>query len=148
MNQRSNDDLFAGCTNLSCQFFKELKCLIADYIDDNSGECDLQMFDVDKMMCHILDCLVALRKIQRGKRILKMSKNEQHEKAINRLFASVISTIMSDEESVEGDHRILISLLASFPDKEKMTDGRSLLPLHFALALGDVVREEDVHILH
>jgi hypothetical protein len=55
---------------------------------------------------------------------------------------------MSHEESVEVDHRILISLLASFPDKEKMNDGRSWLPLHFALTLGDVVREEDVHILH
>jgi hypothetical protein len=28
-----------------------------------------------------------------------------------------------------------------------MTDGRSWLPLHIALALGDTVKEEDVHSL-
>jgi hypothetical protein len=43
---------------------------------------------------------------------------------------------------------ILTCLLSPFPDKDKMTDGRSWLPLRMALALGDKVREEDVYMLY
>jgi hypothetical protein len=63
------------------------------------------------------------------------------------VFASALSTIKDDKEFFDDDHHLLNSLLAPFPDTEKMTDGRSWLPLHFALALGNKVREADVHIL-
>jgi hypothetical protein len=73
--------------------------------------------------------------------------HEQYISAKNRVFVSALSTIMDDKESFDDDNCLLKSLLAPFPDKEKMTDGHSWLPLHFALALGNKVREADVHIL-
>lgn len=55
---------------------------------------------------------------------------------------------MDDKESIEIDRHIIKFLLASFPDTQKMTDGRSWLPLHFAVALRDKLSEEDVHVLY
>jgi hypothetical protein len=55
--------------------------------------------------------------------------------------------IMDGEKSVDADEHILTSILRPFPDKEKMTDGRGLLPLHIAVALGNKIRDVDVHTL-
>jgi hypothetical protein len=57
------------------------------------------------------------------------------------------SMIMDDDELIDNNP-VLISLLVPFPDKEIMTDGRNWLPLHFALALGDNIKEDDARLLY
>jgi hypothetical protein len=76
--------------------------------------------------------------VQKEKRVCMMNlAHKQYEAAKQRVFASAISAIMDDGEHIKAEHHICISfLLASFPDREKMNDGRSWLPLHFAIALG------------
>jgi hypothetical protein len=137
---------FQGPIGLSCLLFKESRCVIDYGADDN--DISLHMLDENKMRTHILDCVVALRRVQKEKSIKKISSgDEDHESAKNRVFTAAITMIMDDSESVDADP-VLISLLAPFPDKEKMTDGRSWLSLHLALALGDKVDEKDVHLLY
>lgn len=117
--------------------------------------------DEDKIRSHILDCLIALRKVQKEKRerrelrksffrkmvaAKKISTdiNYQLESAKNRIFASAVKVIIDDKKTAESDQHILTSLITSFPDNAKMIDGRSWLPLHFAIALGHEISEEDV----
>jgi hypothetical protein len=44
--------------------FKETECLI-----DDGDKANIDNVDEDKMRCHILDCLVALYKVQKKKKI-------------------------------------------------------------------------------
>jgi hypothetical protein len=142
MTSFDRDGLFLGPLKDSYDLFTELGCII-----NAPDQKDLLMtLDEDKMRCLILDCLVALRQVQKQKRIEKI--NYRYECTKNRIFVSAVSIIIDDKVSVESDQHILISLLASFPDRKKMTDGRNWLPLHFAVALGDRVSEDDFHKLY
>jgi hypothetical protein len=145
-----NDDHFQGSISLSYKLFKDLKCVIDDPFEvDEDGKENLLLMDEDRIRGHILDCLVALRRVQKAKRIIKTSMaNKQYEIVEQRVFASAVSTIMDDGECSDARHSILTSLLAPFPDNEKMTDGRSWLPLHIAIGLGDEVKVEDVHKIY
>jgi hypothetical protein len=122
----------------STDLFREMKC-----VNDDTNNVDY-----DKMRCHILDCLAALRRLQRDSRICgsRTATEEQHESAKNKVYAAAIPTTMDDNG--HGNHYILTFLLSPFPDKNKITDGRSWLPLSFALALGDKIEEKDVRVLH
>jgi ankyrin repeat protein len=55
--------------------------------------------------------------------------------------------IINDSESLDADPA-LVNLLVPFPDQKRKTDGRTWLPLHFALALGKEVKEKDVRLLY
>jgi hypothetical protein len=89
-DQRYDDDRFHRSISLSVLLFKETKCVISndtnngngdDYNDNDSGngdgvsdkdKCDfndLKESDDEKMRSHILDCLVALRRVQKQKEI-------------------------------------------------------------------------------
>jgi hypothetical protein len=141
---------FHGPIGPSCLFFKEMGCLIGDNDVDDS-EAGSEMLDEEKMRSLILDCVVALSRVQREKKENRKQKtsdaDEQHENAKNRVFTTAISMVMDNDESLDTDPA-LTSLLVSFPDRKKTTDGRSWLSLHFALALGDKVKEDDVRILY
>lgn len=155
----NSDDLFMGNTRASYDLFVEMKCtLVAS--DKLPFKMDPFNLDEDKIRCHILDCLVALRRVQREKmikefRYLKkqaslkgkkiMQINHQLESTKSRIFASVVSIIIDDKGPIENSH-IVKSLLQSFHDREKMTDGRSWLPLHIAAAFENKV--EDFKILY
>jgi hypothetical protein len=56
--------------------------------------------------------------------------------------------ILDEQSPIESDQFILSLLLEPFPDERKKTDGCSWLTMHFALALGNKVREEDIHEVH
>jgi hypothetical protein len=144
---------FRGSSGLSHShtLFKETKCTIdtnVDHGNDGVNVYDMKALDEEKIRCHILDCLVALRRVQKKKKTININSGDgDYESAKNRVFEAAISMIMVDEQSV-ADDRILTSLLASLPDDEKMTDGRSWMPLHFAIVLGDKIKDDDVHRLH
>jgi hypothetical protein len=165
MDDQSDDDYcLDGYFGLCYRLFKETQCIINDVVDnenDDSNNDDdeyaddeinvrkLETLDEDKMRCHILDCLAALHRVQREKRTRRISSGDkEYESAKRRVFSSAVTIVMEFEESVIADQHDLRSLLPCFPDKEKMTDGRSWLPLHLAIVLGDKVREEDVYTLH
>jgi hypothetical protein len=110
------------------------------------------MLDEEKMKCLIIDCTVALRRIQRKKEEKRKDKinsgREQYTSANNRVFVAAVSMILDDNESLDTDPA-LANLLLPFPNKNKMTDGRSWLSLHFALALGrDKVKDAVVRLLY
>jgi ankyrin repeat protein len=149
--QSSNDDHFDGPIDLTIELFKKMECTSGclPEIGTKRQKEAIKMLDAEKMRCHILDCLVALRRLQREERLLKIiNGNGQYECAKKRIFASAVSMILDEEGSIESDQNVLSLLLKPFPDTVKMTDGRSWLPMHFALALGNKVREEDIHEMH
>jgi hypothetical protein len=145
-NHCNNDDHFNGSISSSIELFKNMPCLA----EGADIECDgVKILDEEKIRCHILDCLVAFRRVQRQIRRLKMSSgNEQYESAKKRIFASAVSMILDEETPIESDQCVFSTLLASFPDKDKRADGRGWLPMHYAIALGNKVREEDIYEVH
>lgn len=129
MAEHCDSDLhFAGRFTLSSELFKNMRC-VSEAADT---ECDdVKILDEDKMKRHIIDCLVALRRVQRFKRMHKICKeNEQYETAKRRIFASAISMIIDEQSPIESDQDIFSSLLAPFPGKKKRTDDHSWLPMH------------------
>jgi hypothetical protein len=162
-----SDNLFTTLGKMgiksSIDLFHELKCVSA--LEQNltlreSRFMDIFALDEDKIRSHILDCLVALRKVQKEKqswtyffrKMVAAKKikdiNYQLESAKNRIFASAVKVIIDDKEPAEGDQNILTSLITAFPDNNKMIDGRGWLPLHFAVALGHEISEEDVRTVY
>jgi hypothetical protein len=157
VNHDGNNNRYEGPISPCYTLFEEMQCfvdidIVYEYDDDDNDDFDrvtLANLDLDRMRCHILDCLVALRSVEKKKRILKINReDEEYELAKSRVFNSAIPMIMNDKETVDDNNHILAPLLSPFPDKEMMTDGLSWLPLHFALALGDKIKEEDINILH
>jgi hypothetical protein len=66
--------------NISSLLFKKLICVN-----------DLQLPDEDRMKCHILNCIVALRRMQTGKNTNRVSSaDKQYESAKNRIFAAAL----------------------------------------------------------
>lgn len=111
MVKHDNDKRFWGDIDLSRKLFMEL----CDK-NDGDGKYELETLDVDedKMRCHVLDCLTALHKVQREKRIREISSGDKkYELAKRRVFSSAISMIMDDEESVGVNYDILNSYLPS-----------------------------------
>lgn len=138
-------NLFEGCIRRSYNLFLEMKCITAVAKNKSLDLETLDSLDEDKMRCHILDCLVALLRVQKRKK--KLEIRHQHECTKRRIFALAVSAIIDDKE-LEGSDHILSSLIVSFPDTAKMTDGRSWLPLHIAVALGNKVNSDDVKMLY
>ncbi len=68
----------------------------------------LKTLDEDKMRCLILDCLVALRQVQKQKEIEKI--NHCYENTKNRIFFSAVSLIIDDKVSIDSDQHIITSL--------------------------------------
>jgi hypothetical protein len=130
----NNDDHFNGAIHSSIELFKKMLCLTG--AADDIERVEIEMLDEEKMRCNILDCLVALRRVQRYKKDLAMSrkllgmkftemsrKNVQYESAKSRIFASAILMILDEQRPIESFPLTL--LLAPFPDTEKMIDGRT-----------------------
>lgn len=142
----SNDDHFQGSITSSAELFMKMQCHSANA---NTNRVKMEDLDEDMMRCHILDCLVAIRRLEREKRVLKISGgNEPYECAKRRIFKSSVSMILDEQRPIESDQRIFSLLLQPFPDEDKNTDGRSWLTMHFATALGNKVAEDDIHEVH
>jgi hypothetical protein len=138
---------FQGTIGPYFQFIKQMRC-----VNDNSVDNDnisSEMLDEDSMRCVALDCMVALQKVEMEKktRMALGDADEQHENAKNRVFAAAVSMIMDDDKLVDANPA-LHSLLTTFLKKKKITDGRTWLPMHFALAFGDRIEEDCIHLLY
>ena len=145
-----------------------LHLLIADYFPrselSNEGDCfrlflrlypasagiRIALVQEDKMRCHILNCLAALTVVQiRRKRQQKTSdNNEKHELVTKKVFGAACSVMIDTE--FDNNEVVVTTVLSAFPDDSKMSDERTWLPLHFAIALFEQkkISAEDVHLMH
>jgi hypothetical protein len=126
------------------QLFSKVKICPNILSRDFDVDTALALMDEDKMICHILNCLAALRivQIRKSKEICKVNK---HELAKRKVFIGAVSMMLNAECNSDKD-----TILSAFPDDDMMSDGRSWLPLHWAvtLTIGNEISEEDVFTLH
>ena len=106
------------------------------------------------MFMHILDCIGSLSCIREDQKMRRSIKDEGHELISSkyRVFWQAIREIADREITLEGtavtektssipnsfDNTPLNFVLNCFPDKVKRSDGRTWLPLHFAVSLPTV----------
>ena len=99
---------------------------------------NIELFDVDRLRLHVMDCVGALICLQK-----KFNKLVQAPESLpddvagakRRVFWQSLMHVSSFAEGELQTNEALSTLLQSFPDEQKAVDGRSWLPLHFALSL-------------
>jgi len=90
-----------------------------------------ELFDVDKFRLNVMDCVGALICFQKKFKILHAP-----DEAKWRVFWHSVTQVSSFAENVLKQTNDALSIvLESFPDEQKSVDGRSWLPLHFAVSL-------------
>ena len=132
----------------SFKLFDMLKCCSSSLSEDiGDNDAALALVDEDKMRCHILDCLTALHLVQlQRENKIGAASNENLELVKRKVFNEAISIVVDDEFDNDA---IFNAILSAFPDVKKMSDERSWLPMHFAIALTakNIITEDDVRIL-
>lgn len=89
------------------------------------------IYDLDAMKIHMLDCAAALKFAQ------KKSQQKSQTDASNELFKDVLGMILGHPKQFNGNSNIRLyeELMFAFPDKAKQKDGRSWLPLHWSVLI-------------
>ena len=142
-------------TQATFDLFKELDCLR----DGDAGELeisDVGRLDEEKMMARALDCVAAVREIQRVrvglKQPLKLGEDGDaltaaQQEARNKVFRAALTMIakglMHDGDEQDDPGSSLDQLLMAFPDSSKLVDGRGWLPMHWAVVADE---EEEVGV--
>jgi ankyrin repeat protein len=128
----------------SFQLFDRLKCCLADLNTDSDNNTALALMEEEKMRCLILNCVAGLRIVEKEKSKKNSSEINQKELGKRKLFAAAVAMMMSDE--CDNNQNAIVS---AFPDDSKMTDKRSWLSMHFAVALTveNKISEEDILML-
>jgi hypothetical protein len=133
------------------ELFDELKCCSDGprRNGDFTSDAALALLDIEKLKCHIVNCLAALNVVEIKTRHFKNPANEQHEVVKRKVFEGACSMIINAELDA-NQTAIKKSVLSAFPDKCKITNGQSWLPLHFAIVLfaEGKISEEDVQTLY
>ena len=128
------------------QQFLQLKCVKAgheEFLNADAVDIDINTLDVDKMKDHILDCLVALGIVQQElvskEKSLVGQEGKETQAALlsNKVFKASLSitatAMIHDSVELSEIDNAVGRLLRAFPDNSKRTDGRSWLPLHWAV---------------
>jgi len=101
---------------------------------DDSFNADL--FDEDSFRLYVLDCIGALVCFQKILKLRQKEKDDYAKRAKRRVFWQSLMQIASCAEKENWTNVALNTVLQTFPaDKNKNSDGRSWLPLHFAVSL-------------
>ena len=144
------------------QFIK-LKCVKSGHeeLDDDAHDFYIMLLDVRKMKNHILDCVAALgivqqelvsheqRYIREGEKSLAMETQEASNKVFKASLLTMATAMIHDGTEPSEQSASIDSLLRAFPDESKQSDGRSWLPLHWAVVAGETsVAEEDVKTVY
>jgi hypothetical protein len=116
----------------------------------NHVDTALVLVDIDKMRCHIINCLTAMHLVEaETKQKEAFVDNDDYELAKRKVFNAAISIISDDK--FDSDEALVKSILLYFPisDERKVSDERSWLPQHFAIALGvrHKISEDDIRIM-
>ena len=151
----------------SFQQFIKLKCVKTGHedLDIDAVDFDITLLDVRKMKAHILDCVTALGLVQqelvgqeqastlREGEQQTLTKEAQAVLLSNKVFKASLSitatAMLHDSIEVPKENNAVVRLLRSFPDEKKVTDGRSWLPLHWAVVAGEMgITEADVKLVY
>jgi hypothetical protein len=109
----------------SLQLFDKLGCCFSN-LNGNFRDVGaaLALVDVDKMRCHIINCLTALHLIQtekesdiRKKNIDESVRDECYELVKGNVFNAAISMISDD--TFDSDEAVVGSILLGFPFPDK-----------------------------
>jgi hypothetical protein len=124
---------------------ENLKNLDIDLENDNHLAL-LALLSEDKMRCHIINCIAALRIVQIQRMEYVSEDIEKHELVKRKVFDAACSMMINYTET-DSEQVVVNRILSAFPDNNKMSDW---LPMHCAIALfvEDKVSEEDVRILY
>jgi hypothetical protein len=119
----------------ACQLFVELNCNSSGGIRlDFRSDAAIVFLDVEKMKCHIVNCLAALNIIEIKKAETKALADGELELVKTKVFAGACSILIHSE--FDNNKSIIKDMiLSAFPDKTKMSNAQSWLPLHFAIVL-------------
>jgi hypothetical protein len=122
----------------SVQLFDKLECCSGNLNGDlNNVDAALALVDVDKMRYHIINCLTALYLVEAQiRRSDETVGDGNYELVKGKVFNASISMI--NDYKFDSDEAVVSTILSSFPfpDEGNMSDERSWLPQHFAIALG------------
>jgi ankyrin repeat protein len=151
----------------SYELFDKLGCCSEDLDGDYSDDAALALIEVDRMRCHIMNCLAALRVVLEQRKIQQMKclaafrvvlEQTKIQQNLSILFENEVvkrkvfreACLMMIDTEFDNNKVPVNVILASFPDDSKISDERNWLPLHFAVALfaEDKISAEDVHLLH
>jgi hypothetical protein len=126
VNHFNNDDHFKGSITSSSELFMKMQCLSGN-VDTNCVK--IEDLDEDKMRCHILDCLVAIRRVETEKKmeLITSIENERHECAKRRIFASSLSIILDELRPTENVHLFFIFLSGSCQTRIRISFWSSIL---------------------
>jgi ankyrin repeat protein len=135
----------------SFSLFREVNCFPLNNVDlqKDSDDAALILGAIEKMRCHILNCLAALSVIQIETKNHQISLNEERHESVKSMVFSGACSMMIETE-LDNDEVVMTTLLSAFPDKSKMSDGKTWLPMHFAVVLfiNNKISAEDVHMMH
>jgi hypothetical protein len=151
----------------SLHIFDELNCCYS-HLNGNVDDVNaaLALVDLDKMRCHIINCLTALNLVEMEMRKQVHSDNgainsdnEKCEFVKSKVFNKAITMIVDDEfdsrdevvdDEFEFESRnevVVNTIFSNFP--RSISDERSWLHQHFAIAFSssDKISEDDVRII-
>jgi hypothetical protein len=128
--------------NASYQLFDTLKCCSRD-LNGDFNDTALGFIEMDKMRHHILNCMASLHVIE-NESDTKEDANEI-ELVKREVFAGAISMMMNT--NCDSNEELIV---LAFPDDDDLSNEKSWLPMHIAIALtaGNRISEEKVHVLH
>jgi hypothetical protein len=132
-----NSSYNSFCRKTSYALFFSLNCSsgpnedIDDDDDDDEDDAALALVDEDMIRCQIINCVAALQVVQRRRG--REKSITKYELTKRKVFSAAISIILDTE--VGGDQADIDAILSAFPDASKMSDERSWLMMHFAIAL-------------
>ena len=150
----------------SFQQFIKLKCVKngAKKLNADAVDFDITLLDAKKMKAHILDCVAALGIVQQelvGHQQATvqreggqpLSKETQAVLLSNKVFKASLSitakAMLHDSIELPKENITFLRLMRAFPDDSKQTDGRSWLPLHWAVTAGEMgITEADVKLVY
>lgn len=137
-------------TKYSYELFNDLNCC-SENLNGNYSDTALAFVLEDMMRCLILNCLAALSVIQMERmkeQEVKSNAYKKREILKRKLFRAACLMMMDTE--FDNDEVVTTTVLSTFPDKSNISDERSWLPLHFAVAayVQNEISAEDVYVLH
>jgi len=116
------------------QYDKSKKLVTSLGFHPQTDSFNYELFDVDRFRLHVMDCVGALISLQ--KEFKKIREADDIGGAKRRVFWQSLMQVSSfAENEFQHTNEALSTLLLSFPDEQKGVDGRSWLPLHFAVSL-------------
>jgi ankyrin repeat protein len=128
--------------NASYQLFDKLKCCSRD-LNGDFNDTALAFMEMNKMRHHILNCMASLHVIENE--CDKKEDANDIELVKREVFAGALSMMMNTKCDSNEDQ-----IVSAFPYDDDLSDAKSWLPMHIAIALtvGNRISEEKVHVLH